>query len=113
MNYRFLPAAENDLIDYTDYYEHCQNGLGTDFSLEVYNAVIRILEHPHAWTRISKICRRCLVNRCPYGIIYSIEENEILILAVMNLHRNPKRLKDRISGTIRIKLNYRELEHGC
>ena len=98
MNYRFLPAAEKDLIESTDYYEQCQDGLGTDFSIEVYNAVIRILEHPQAWTCISKICRRCLVNRFPYGRIYSIEGNEILILAVMNLHRNPKHLKDRISA---------------
>jgi hypothetical protein len=65
--------------------------------MEVYHAVIRIIEHPEAWTKISKICRRCLVNRFPYGIIYSIERNEILVLAVMNLHRNPKYLKDRIS----------------
>ncbi|MFA6291204.1 MAG: type II toxin-antitoxin system RelE/ParE family toxin [Victivallales bacterium] len=97
MNYRFLPAAENDLVESTDYYEHWQNGLGTDFSMEVHHAVIRILEHPQAWTSISKICRRCLVNRFPYGIIYSVEGNEILILAVMNLHRNPKNMKDRIS----------------
>ncbi|HBC86286.1 MAG TPA: hypothetical protein DCZ94_04955 [Lentisphaeria bacterium] len=33
MKYRFLPAAETDLIESIDYYEQCQNGLGTDFSI--------------------------------------------------------------------------------
>jgi len=33
--------------------------------------------------------RRSLVKRFPYGVLYSKENNGILILAVMNLHREP------------------------
>ena len=35
--------------------------------------------------------RRCLVHRFPYGVIYSVDEqsSEVLILAVMHLHRQP------------------------
>ena len=33
--------------------------------------------------------RRCLTSRFPYGVLYSIETDEVFILAVMHLNRNP------------------------
>lgn len=32
---------------------------------------------------------RCLISRFPYGVLYSIEDDGVFILAVMHLHRNP------------------------
>ncbi len=46
--------------------------------------------HPEAWTLLNSEIRRILVRRFPYGVLYSIEENGIFILAVMNLHRGKK-----------------------
>lgn len=40
--------------------------------------------------------RRCLVNRFPFGVIYSVEQGEIFILAVMHLRRHPDYWKDRL-----------------
>jgi len=44
------------------------------------------------WTTIStsKQARRCLTNRFPYGIIYQIRDNTILIVAVWHLKRRPQ-----------------------
>ena len=89
MNYRFLPKAEFDLNDAVDYYELCQPGLGTDLLIETYQTVSRILEYPDGWTEVSANCRRCLTNRFPYEIIYTVEADSILILAVANQHRHP------------------------
>jgi len=44
---------------------------------------------PEAWSKMSENTRRCLVNRFPYGVIYSTNEEEIIILAVMQLNREP------------------------
>ncbi len=97
MKYRFLPTAEAELNDAVDYYESCQPGLGTDFVIEIYNTIERIIEYPLGWTQVSKGCRRCLTGRFPYGLIYSIEpNNSILIVAVMNLHRQPDYWKNDI-----------------
>jgi hypothetical protein len=41
------------------------------------------------------ITRRCLTNKFPYGILYRIVENNIRIMAVMNLHRKPGYWKNR------------------
>jgi len=39
--------------------------------------------------------RRALVHRFPYGILYVPEQNQILIIAVMHLHRQPGYWQDR------------------
>ena len=33
--------------------------------------------------------RRCLVRRFPYGIIYGIEEDTIVVVSFAHLHRKP------------------------
>ena len=89
MKLTFHPDADAEFFESIEYYEQCEIGLGQDFSIEVYSAVQIILNHPIAWPIIEDDVRRCLINRFPFGILYSIEENEIFILAVMNQHRNP------------------------
>ena len=42
-----------------------------------------------AWSNISKRTRRCLLNKFPYGVIYQIRDEEILVLAIAHLHRRP------------------------
>ena len=96
MNYAFHPDAENEFIQAIDYYEGCEGGLGYDFALEVYASMARIIAHPDAWQTVEENIRRSLVNRFPYGIIYTVENSEILILAVMHLHRRPEYWKIRV-----------------
>ncbi len=96
MNYKFLPEAESDLVAAVSYYESCETSLGIDFSFAVSKTIARIIEYPNAWTALSDNCRRCLVGRFPYGVIYSIEPDCILIISIMNLHRHPDYWKNRI-----------------
>lgn len=96
MTCNLLPEAEKDLINAVAYSENCESSLGIDFAIEVDKTIARIIEYPTAWTSLSNNCRRCLVARFPYGIIYSIEPDSILIISIMNLHRHPEYWKDRI-----------------
>ena len=96
MIYKFLPEAESDLISAITYYENCETSLGIDFTFEVSKTIERIMKYPTAWTELSSNCRRCLVGKFPYGIIYSIESDCILIISIMNLHRHPDYWKNRI-----------------
>jgi len=95
MNFSFHPDAEEEFLKAVDYYENIESGLGYDFALEVYSAIKRSSDYPEAWALLNEDARRTLVRRFPYGVIYSIEEKEIYILAVMNLHRDPDYWKDR------------------
>lgn len=89
MHYSFHPDAEIELIQAIEYYEQCSKGLGQDFAIEVYASIERIITYPKAWSVIDEEIRRALVKRFPYGVLYAEDSNEIFIVAVMNLHRNP------------------------
>jgi toxin ParE1/3/4 len=43
--------------------------------------------------------RRCLAQVFPYGILYTIETDFVLIVAVMHFSREPGYWKQRIVGT--------------
>ena len=90
MNYSFHPLAVKELNHSIDYYEDISPGLGLEFFKEIYSTIRRILQFPNAWSKISKKCRRCMTQRFPYGIIYHIKEDEILIVSIMQLNRKPK-----------------------
>lgn len=96
MTFRFLSPAEQDLAEAVAYYEGASPGLGMVFIDEVELTVCRILLNPEAWTKISDNHRRCRTRRFPYGVIYSIENEIIVIAAVMNLHQHPNIWKQRV-----------------
>lgn len=89
MNYLFHPEAEIELNAAIEYYEGCELGLGYDFALEVYSGIKLIIKYPEAWQVINLNIRRSLINRFPFGILYTIEKNSIIILAIMHLHKEP------------------------
>ncbi len=95
MKYSFHPDAEKELNDAVDYYNDCQNGLGLEFVKEIYRTIQNILSFPDAWAPLSANTRRCLTNRFPYGVIYNAADEEIFIIAVMQLNRKPEYWKGR------------------
>ncbi len=97
MNIHYIYPSEVELDEAVTYYNYELQGLGDEFYKEVKNAIVRIGRFPKAWTRIGIHTRRCLLRKFPYAILYSIDVNEdILILAIANLHRDPICYKDRL-----------------
>ena len=95
MKINFLEIAQIELIEAIEYNNYEIPGLGDAFLTEVLNALDRIGEFPEAWHSCSKRTRRCQTRRFPYGIIYQIREQEILVVAVAHLHRKPDYWQDR------------------
>ena len=96
MQIKFLEIAQIELDEAIEYYNYEMPGLGDNFLTEILNALDRAGKFPDAWQPCSKRTRRCKVRRFPYGIIYQILENEIIIVAIANLHRKPEYWKSRI-----------------
>jgi len=93
---RFLEVAQQELDEAVDYYNAEVAGLGDRFLVEVLSAVDRIRSFPAAWHPMSNDTRRCRLRRFPYGILYAVEDDEILVIAVANLHRRPGYWRDRL-----------------
>jgi len=91
MSVRFLSTAEAELQAAIEFYEGAENGLGAQFLDEVEAAVERIEVHPLAWAPMSPRTRRCRTNRFPYGLFYQVRSDEIVVVSVMDLRRDPKR----------------------
>jgi plasmid stabilization system protein ParE len=96
MRFYFLEPAKDELNDAIAYYEAQRDGLGQQFADEVRKSIQRILDHPEAWTQLSRNTRCCRMNRFPFGIVYQARGGEILIVAIMHLHRKPEYWKDRL-----------------
>jgi plasmid stabilization system protein ParE len=92
--YRFTSAALTELRQATLYYEERENGLGSVFLDEIEAALKRVLRNPAAWHQLSTRTRRCRTHRFPFGLIYQVRTDEILITSVMDLRRDPVRWKD-------------------
>lgn len=98
MAVRFLEIAEIELDEAVQWYEAQAPGLGHSFLLEVLSALRRISLYPDAWHLLAEGVRRCRVNRFPFGLIYWIENADIVVLAVAHLHRRPDYWRDRVKG---------------
>jgi len=85
----FTRIARQELEDAIRYYELEYSGLGRRFKEEVKKAALRIAEYPQAWSIERGDVRKCLLHKFPYKLMYSVEEDHILVIAVAHQHRKP------------------------
>ena len=86
----FLKSAGEEFESAVDYYNLQSEGLGFEFALEIKRTLKRIRQYPLAWHMLSFNTRRCRTKRFPYGVVYSVRENQIIVVAVMHLHKAPR-----------------------
>lgn len=96
MNVRILSAAEYEFLDAVSYYNNECPGLGFEFASEIQNTIDRIKNNPEAWAPLSARTRRCLTQRFPFGIIYELAKDEILIVSIMHMNRHPESWETRL-----------------
>jgi toxin ParE2 len=93
---RLLEIAEIELDQAVQWYGAQAPGLGEAFLIEVLSTADRIARLPEAWHPLGEGVRRCRLSRFPYGLIYTIDNGDILVLAVAHLHRRPDYWRDRL-----------------
>lgn len=92
----FLDEATAEALHAAIYYDTKAEGLGVDFTAEVEQAVQRSVAFPEAGTLLDAHTRRHMVRRFPFGILYRLEPERIVVVAVMDLRREPDYWRDRI-----------------
>ena len=96
MRYEFHPEALEEYREAAGWYGNREPGLAIRFVGEVEDAIHRILDAPDRWRVIDEDVRRCLTHIFPYAILYTIESEFVLILAVAHCSREPGYWKERI-----------------
>jgi len=81
-------SAQLDLKSAIDWYESKQFGLGKRFLNDFENTLIQIQSNPYIF-QLENNYRNALLDIFPYLVIFEIDYQEIIILAVFNTHQNP------------------------
>lgn len=92
--------AHEDVLAAYVYYEEKQPGLGDRFLTELQQAYDQLAGLPSANGFIAedtlKVLRDVKVNRFPYVIVYEIIEQEVVVYAVHNTYKHPRRKLRRV-----------------
>jgi plasmid stabilization system protein ParE len=93
--YRFLTPAEEEMTEAALFYEAASSRLGTDFLDDVQRAIDRLCDYRQAGEAITLGFRRTLLHQFPFSLIYAVEDNVIVIIAVAHRSRRPDYWKTR------------------
>lgn len=92
----FLTPAQDELDDAVTWYDRQATGLGRELLDELDRAIRRAVAFPLSYPEIEPGIRRCRLARFPYGIIYGLDSETLVVVAVAHLHRRPRYWIDRI-----------------
>lgn len=95
MTFEFHPEALAELSHAAGYYAEQSPGLQFRFLDEVQRAIDRICEDPGRWRIFAGDVRRVLVHVFPFGVLYTVSNRAVVVLAVMHLSREPGYWKSR------------------
>jgi plasmid stabilization system protein ParE len=85
------PQVEDDIAEAADWYETQSSGLGWEFVRLVREAIAVLSARPLQFRRIHHEVRRAPVRRFPYGVLYRVRDQEIVVVACMHARRDSKR----------------------
>lgn len=92
----FRVEAQAEFDDAFDWYEQQQAELGVDFLMCVAEVLERIGSIPEAYEVVFEGVRRAVVRKFPFLILYKVEPNRIVVLAVFHSKRDPQIWQDRV-----------------
>ena len=95
MRVEFHPEALDEYEAAARYYAGCQEGLELRFIACVESAIQRLSENPAHFRLFEADIRRCLVHVFPYAVLFTVESDYVLIIAVMHCSREPGYWKHR------------------
>ena len=87
--------AEIDIEEAATWYEDQRPGLGPEFLDEVLDLCQAIAERPAMYPVVHRQTRRALIRRFPFAVYFRIEDEQIIVVAVMHGSRHPQKWRQR------------------
>lgn len=86
---RFERQAALDFDDAVRWYR-LRSAVGARRFVESVDRAVSLIERfPKGWPLVGGDQRRILLGRFPYGLLYRVEQDDIVVLAVEDLRRRP------------------------
>ena len=85
----YLAQALEEAEAAARWYAERSQAAAAGFSDELDDAEAAIIERPEAWPTFDHGTRRYLLRRYPFSVVYRVELDRILIVAVAHGHRRP------------------------
>lgn len=89
MQVEFLLEAEEELIEAAAFYQTRAEGLGEQFLAEGERSARYLSEQSFIGQKLNEHLRRFLLRCFPYALIYGVEPDTILIVAVAHQQCEP------------------------
>lgn len=86
--------AELEIFEAAEWYE-LRARLGSEFRRVVEACLASIERNPLQHPRLRGIYRRAALRRFPYGIIYTVSDDEIVVVACFHARRDPEAWRGR------------------
>jgi plasmid stabilization system protein ParE len=94
----YLPEALVEAEAAARWYASRSLKASTGFAEEIDTAISAIVRLPAAWPTFDHGTRRYLLRRFPYSVVYRLERDRILIVAIAHGHRRPDYWRSRLPG---------------
>ena len=89
-------AVEFDVESAFQWYETEESDLGFEFLKQLRDCYERLLRNPYGYQELRSGIRRALTKRFPYAVYFSIEDEFVVVLAVLHTARDPAEWQHRI-----------------
>ena len=92
----FLDEARAEFDESADWYQRQRAGLGAEFIARVQDVLDGISAMPRMHPVIYQDIRRAVVKKFPFTVLYQVEVDYLLIVAVFHSKRDPSIWKSRV-----------------
>lgn len=93
----FRPEVVSEIEQIGRHYEQEKEGLGERFLLTLDEAIEMIGEFPEGPAIVYRDVRVRTTPKFPYGVYYRVLSGQILVIAVVHLHRRASSWKSRLN----------------
>jgi plasmid stabilization system protein ParE len=85
--------AKQDLREAKEWYREISRELANAFIERIDEALALVRERPLAFQTVHRTFRRVLLHRFPYALFYHVDEERIVVVAVLHQARDPETLQ--------------------
>ena len=97
MRHEFHPEALLEFEEAVQFYKERGRTLGQRFAKGIRTAIAKVVATPDRWRVLEQDVHICRARVFPYAVLYTIEPDSILIVAIAHGKRRPSYWRHRLT----------------